>query len=463
MKKISLSIMFLLIGFSIYSLDLEGNSSENNNKGEAFLSLSVEEAIDLALRNNTNLQNGVLDVKAKAFAKNSSWNVYLPSLNANVGLSRSNSPLGITNPKATTEEEQRWMMNMGVSLNFLLTPSSFRQMYQAFIDYDSQKLSFEKLQKQMKRDVSKMYYKILALEQSIENLKMQIENATSRYNQTLTNYRNGLTDDLKVLQAEVALENLKPSLGTLQLNYDISLMSFRNLLGLPLEEPIKLTSFLETVYINLDEKTLINAVSSTLEMKELSLGIKSLENQRKTQVDALFPSFSLGYSWSPSTKGSSAGGIIYPFTNGSFDNIDWGAGSLTLGLSWNIDSLLPWSSAGVSRHTIKIEEQKLRNTYSQSIKDSVFDLKSQVTKLKVYASTIEATKSALNLAQKSYAATDRAYRAGREELLTVSDAALQVDQAEMDLLNAQIDYIDTILDLEYTMGGSLEPYYLLPI
>lgn len=442
------------------SLEKEVNEViENFYEEEPLLPLSIEESINLALKNNINLQNGMLDVKAKSFAKNSSWNVYLPSLSANVGFTRSNSALTVPSINATTEEEKRWMMNMGLNLNFILTPSSFRQMYQAFLDYDSQKLTFEKLQRQIKRDVSKMYYKILALEQSIDNLKLQIENADSRYKQTLTNYRNGLTDDLKVLQAEVTLENLKPNLDTLQLNYDISIMNLKNLLGIPLEQPLQLTSQMETIYIDLDERSLVNAVSSTLDMREIALGIKSLNNGRKAQVDALFPSFSLGYTWAPATKGSSSG-IIYPFTSGSFDNVDWGAGALTLGLTWNIDSLLPWSSSGVDRYTSKIEEQKLRNTYSQSIKDSIFDLKSQVTKLQVYASTIEARKSALNLAQRSYTATDRAYQAGREELLNVADAALQVNQAEIDLLNAQIDYIETVLDIEYTMGSNLESYYI---
>jgi outer membrane protein len=74
--------------------------------------------------------------------------------------------------------------------------------------------------------------------------------------------------------------------------------------------------------------------------------------------------------------------------------------------------------------------------------------------------TLAAGKSSLELAQKSLAAEQRKYELGAETNFFVLDSQTKLAQSELDLLQTQINYQIARATVDHAMGNLLEPYHV---
>jgi outer membrane protein len=73
---------------------------------------------------------------------------------------------------------------------------------------------------------------------------------------------------------------------------------------------------------------------------------------------------------------------------------------------------------------------------------------------------LDAGRLSLDLAQKALAADQRKYDLGAETNFFVLDSQTKLAQAELDLLQTQINYQIALATLEHATGGLLEPYHV---
>ena len=108
-------------------------------------------------------------------------------------------------------------------------------------------------------------------------------------------------------------------------------------------------------------------------------------------------------------------------------------------------------SALVTRHRDLYSEQQVREQITLDVNNSVHQL--EVAKL-----TLEAGKTALDLAEKTLLADQRKYELGSETIFFLLDSQTRVATARANLLQAQIDYQNAISAVDYATGSLLGAY-----
>ena len=108
-------------------------------------------------------------------------------------------------------------------------------------------------------------------------------------------------------------------------------------------------------------------------------------------------------------------------------------------------------SALVARHRDLYSQQQVREQIT-------FDVNNSVHQLEEAKLTLEAGKTALDLAEKTLSADQRKYELGSETIFFLLDSQTRVANARASLLQAQIDYQNAVSAVDYATGSLLDAY-----
>ena len=443
--------------------------------GEELKHLSPDQAVDLAIKNNLDLETARIGLDIKKRKTDLVWNQFLPNLGVSGSLSRDNwatsassivavpgtgTPMivqgvsGRLNPDIFATDSinlPQWhvsgMFNATLTFSFALI-EGIRQFK---LDYQAGLITFEKAKLQVEQNVRKMYNNILLLEANDALLQENYNNAQRQADMAEANYKAGLAPRLTWLQAQVAVENLKPTINDLENSLSSLKGNFALFLGLSYDTPFELESLDSgTSYIPQDVADLISkAASGKPDIQELQASIITLQSQRKALALQQYTPY-LTFGWTLSSMFNPA---LDPFKESWFNGDSWnkgGAFSITLGMSLN--SLFPFTKEGQNLKDLDAGIRIQNITLAQQVRSTELEIVTKVNSLEKTRTTAAAQQSAVDLAQQSYNLTEEAYRGGLQDFLSVQSAALALEQAKLQLLTQQFNYLNDLIDLEYSIG-----------
>ena len=420
-----------------------------NTYGE-IVSLTVDEAAEMAVENNLSLKSSAVDVRTKARTRDTAWNVFLPSINASADLSHSRTLLSDPTPSPMAPEayDPAWSLTSTLSMTLPLNIAAGTGIKQTIIDYEAGDLTYRDAKKKLVRDVRKQFYNMIALAANIDLKKVNIEIAEKRYEQSRENYNNGLISELEMLQSQVTVENMKPELNALNTRFENGLMNFKFLLGIPLDTEIFLMGDLNNIrFYDLNKDSLIDSYSAgRMDIMQLNKSIESLRNSKKASAQLnRTPSVSLYSTW--------RNPVSDPFEGESWESGSW-IDSMTFGvqLSMPLDDFIPNSSTDVSLKEMDDSIEKLELQRQQLYEAASMEITNLVMNLENSYRTIETYELNVDLAQKSFDLTTEAYNLGTRELLDVETAQESLLTASQSVLFEKINYISNLLDLQYAIN-----------
>lgn len=281
--------------------------------------LSLKQAQEYALRNNTNAKNAVIDLE---LAKKKIWEttaIGLPQLNAQANyqhlfkvpeLSLGGSTFLTTdltpgtpltsddilnnrvymgfNPSEPIQLGVKDNLTLDITVSQLIFSGEYLVGLQAAkVFYMMSDQSKVKTETDLKESVSNTYSLVLVLEQSKSTLAKSLENLNTTLLEMREMYKQGFIENTDVDQIELTTLNLTNSLNSLnrQVNATQDLLKFQ--LGMPFEHKIVLTDKLESIAgdINLESTLAIgfdlnqNINYQIMETQE-KLGILSLKREK---------------------------------------------------------------------------------------------------------------------------------------------------------------------------------------
>lgn len=453
MKKIA---GIILIGFTATALSF----------AQEVVKLSIDDAVDYAIKNSRTLKSKDIDLELKERASKNAWNVFLPSVTASGTMKRSSeiSPqYAAAGLNDYPDEESRWDVIGALSASWNFTPAYIAQIKISKAQYEAGKISWEQNLRETTTNIKKMYYGLILQQESLKIKKTSLENTRQRMNQAATNFKNGSIPELQYLKAQVDYENSKPEVDTAEqsLNQQIDLFEF--MIGMPVGTPIELTSTIEPLYIDVTAEELLEKYSDN------DLQIQALEKNKlaaklgisASDLATWIPTLSLSYGWQPmyvngSTMGLPANAKAFGFASDVGSDEKWyNSGSLSLTLAWNITNMLPWSS---NRQKVKDYKQQLvqLDLSLETLKENQkVQVRKAVDTLNQAREQIDSMARNVTLAQKAYDMTVRSYRNGTTERLDLRDTESSLDQAKLGLVNQKFQYISALMDLENTLNTNL--------
>ena len=477
MKRKVKKLMFFMV-LSIFSFGLMAQDFQAESQKPQKLILTVEDATNYAVKNSRTLKVSAIDVEIAKLKKDNAWNVFLPNVQVSGTMSRSNEvsntsaammegmmemlmPLYMEHPKllagmtdssseaSEPTESDHWKAIGNVSVSWNFSFALFEAYRTTVSNYESGLISHEQSVKQTERDVKKMFYAMLLMQ---ENLKLQqemLENAKMRMDQALISYKNGQVPELSYLQAQVTYENKRPTVLEMEQSVAQQKNTFGFLLGLPYGTELELVGNIEPNFIDVNTSDLIDKyLTNRLDVQSLYKNVELVSHGLKaSKLQTFTPALALSWGYQPVVMDISKS---WTASDNTMDN-----GSFSVTLAWNLTNMLPFSSNMVSLRETQKNLEKLEISVSTVLQSGEMEITSLVDKLKKCESSISAMEYNVELAEKAYNMTYEAYRVGTTELLDVRDAESQLSQAKLGLLNEKYTYLTTLLDLEYAINAKL--------
>ncbi len=423
------------------------------------LVLNVDQAVEKALANNLDLKSEKLNLQIKKRAKDTFWNVFLPTTTASASLYRSNEePKGFSIPGVFEEPAPpRWEVSFSLNATLTLTSQLYFGIKKTFLDYDEGLISLETAQKQLALDVRKAFYNLILLQENMKLMRQNIETAGRRYEQARINYENGLVSEYDMLSAQVALENLKPSLKDMEIGYESALSSFKQLLGIDRKTELQIEGSIKGGTPSdqpKDAEALIRGhVDNRMDIRALKASVKTLENLERITFTGFFPSVTLNYLMDPTFLGD-------PFGDPWFADVsnDWEqrAGGFSVTISVSLDSLIPSSQSQIKLADSRDAVKQAAIGLARARQGAEIEIETLISRLEKSIESIETLELNVKLAERAYNLAEEAYNAGSRELLEVQNADLELNKARLEVLKEEYNYTIGLLDLEYAINAKLD-------
>lgn len=407
-------------------------------------SLSLEEAIELGLKNNRQLKLAITDYAISDENVSQAKIAKVPR----IGLAMGYNYIG--NPKLY---EGFYQSNIEVDY---YNHQSFANIVTTLPVYSGgaikSKIEQQKLINEIQQSVVKMteaeirlaiiqqYFTLEKLYRQIEVTKQNIENTDIRINQLKSRVENGQNLKSDLLRTELQQSNFKVSV--FRNTNDIELVSnyLDILIGLPTSTVLKpqlSNSLLPSEEINL-QKSLQEAYINRMEIKQAELGVKVSESSLSI----------INSSFRPNVNANLILNSEYPAQWPNYINIVnyWAVG---ISLNWDISSF----------YNLKhiVQGNKLQIAKSNIVLDATKDkiereVKTAYVRFAESKKNVATYKKDVELSLSNYKIVRSRYDNDFALITDMVDAELKLNEAKISLVNANLDLIIQYYSLQYAMG-----------
>ena len=420
------------------------------------LELNLDACIELAIKNNENLKNSVLEQNISKAISKEYLSIGLPQVSIDGGLNYNyqiqKSLIDISNfmpavPKGTEQEVQFGQTYDG-RFDFNINQMIFNGSY--FVGLAASK-ELEKLSNKLTQrteidiyeSVSKAYYTVLITKSRIQMVYSNIERLLTLLEESKQLYDNGFIEKLDIDRITVSYNNLQSEKIKTDRLYDLSLFVLKFQIGIPLTQELKLIGnlnedILENFDFNLSEFDYNKRIEYSILKTDRNLKSYDLKNNRSQYLPQIYVNYNYGLNTSASS---------YDLF---FDSYRWkNFGSVGLKLVVPIfDGFLKRSKINQSKYKIEqIDNQLsfLERSIDLQINQSVVDYSNS-------KESLEITSKNLYLALSIYNASEKKYKEGVGSNLEVLNANAGLKQAQNNYYNAVYEVIISKINLEKTLG-----------
>jgi outer membrane protein TolC len=338
-----------------------------------------------------------------------------------------------------------------------LNPALKNQLDSHGLNYSIQQVSYQQAISEVERNVTKLFYYLLAEKTNLELQEKNIALAEKQYGKALVNFESGYASEIEVLSAQLSVEQLRPSLQQSENAYEGQLLAFKVLLGLPLDAEVAAEGELPDVELSTSVNDLKKNIETTYSMDLMRLNREAMQNSMALQkkVD-LMPSLILSGKYTINTAGR---GNTISMTTGLLSSvtIPWSdSASYTVSVSIPLDGHIPGSRTQVSLAKIEDNLAKLELNRQQTKVQLEQSIITQVNTLQNLKDQMQVAKANLELAQRVYQMYLTQYEAGYTDNLTVEDAQQDVFSVEQQIVYLHYQYASALVDLAYDLQIDIE-------
>ena len=432
--------------------------------------LSVQQAVDYAMKNTTQVKNALLDVKVQEQVNKQITASAYPQVNASAGfthypniavqsLPNFISPAtyqvlvdeGVKNGAGNTiafpaagfgtiqaQFGVPWTANAGVDVSQLLFDGQvFVGLMARGAVLDFYKKTAEVTQEQIKANVMKIYYQLVVGKSQLASLDANIARFEKLLNDTREIYKNGFAEKLDVDKVMVQLNNIKTEKEKVVNALNAGNSGLKFLMGMPQKEILTLSDTLSEAAVKDD---ILNATYDYKDRKEfqlLSVAEKlGTYNIRRYKLSKL-PTVAAFGSYSKNAQRSA-----FNF----FNNDEWFTTSV-VGLKITMPLFDGFKKNALIQQS-RYELQKTQNNIAQLKLNIDYDVEQSRIKMTTALLTMDNQKKNTELAEKVYNTTKLKYEQGlgsNQEIYT-AQTELKVAQTNYysslyDAITAKIDWL----------------------
>ncbi|MCS7053903.1 MAG: TolC family protein [Ignavibacterium sp.] len=440
--------------------------------------ITINDAINLALNNNTDIKVALLNVQKADAAVDEAFGYALPTVDFSANFSHfiekprmpfpdfaallRNATYAILFDENIIPRDNRKFLPIETKLqsfaqtnNFqtqiqvtqtLFSSTVFRGIGASQIYYNLSKAELNNQISKTVLSVQNAFYGALLLKKISEITEASFINANENLKNVESLFKQGLVSEFDLLQAQVAVENIRPVLLQMKNNFKNALDGLKLLIGFPQTEDIDIVGEFE--YKSEELPTESDLITEALQS---NFGIKSLE--LKKQVDKEFIQLDISEYW-PNLY--AFGNYTYSGSSDQWKFQTYSQMTVGVGLSINL-----WkgnrTKNRVEQATITYKQtEEMLNQYKNFL---VTQVRSKLNELNRIKSLIEVQSKNVNVAERAYEISKIRYKEGTGSQLEIQNADLALKQARTNYIQSIHSYMINKFELEQILGKT-NPSYL---
>lgn len=419
-------------------------------------SLSLDECLQMALSNNENLKNSILEENVSKMTSREYLSVGFPQIQFETGLKYNfeiqKSLIDISKfmpgvPEGTEQEVsfgQKYDGIMDLGINQMIFNGSY------FVGLAASKALIELSEKQTVRtkvdiieSVNKAYYVVLNTKERLSLVNSNLDRIESLLNDTEILYENGFVEKLDIDRIKVSFNNLNAEKIKAERLYDLSLSVLKFQIGFPVNDKLSVKGSIEDVILSVNEYDIQSFdYSDRIEHSILNTNkrLKSydLKNNRSQFLPQIYANLSYGYNTSSSE-------YDLFFNSNRWKNYG------TVGLQVIVpifDGFNKRSKINRSKIVVQQVENQIKfleRSIDLQINQNYIELKNAIESLNI-------SKDNLVLANEVYNVSEKKYKEGVGSNLEVLDSNNALKTAQTNYYNAYYQAIISKINLEKTLG-----------
>ena len=415
--------------------------------GQAELSLSLDQALDMALQKNTTMLNAALDIDYAETQVNELKAQGLPQVSGSADFSHTfkiptqiipGDFVGQPGTMIATQFGVPFNVNVGVGASQLLFDGTFFLGLKAASEFvNISKLSASASEIDIKEGVTKAYYMALISQQNIGQLSASLANIKKLQSETEQLYKAGFAEKLDVDRLTLSVSNLEININKLQNQAKLAKQLLLNTIGVDVNQELTLTSKIPGEPTS-DSYAAVNRIEIKLIDQQQELNQLNLKRYKM----GYFPSIYGNFSYGSSTFAS----------DGKFGELgdDWyGNGRYAVSLNVPIFDGL-YKKAKMDQ--AKIDFKKTENTKQQALLGMNLQVGQAKTNYLNALKTIELQKKSQDLAESIFNTTKIKFKEGIGSSFEMINAESELTQANTNYLIALYELNVARIDLNKALG-----------
>ncbi len=424
-------------------------------EAQSKMTLTLEEAVDIALSDNPTIKIAELEVERYDYVRKATMGALLPQVSVDGTLNQTLQSQSMARGFSFGGDQYTTITAAGNVSLALYAPTVYRTLKMNSKEAESAVESARSSRIELVAAVKNSFYSVMLAQRSLEVLLESSETSKQTVDETQVKFDNGLSAEYDLLTAQVQYSNLQPTIIATRSSIDIAKDLLKMYLSLPLDVDIEVTGNLDNLHdiVMNSSANLSRDISGNSSIRSLALSEEILSQQLRINNASRLPTLSaygtINYTGNNMDSFSLDGSDT---TTTSSNSYFWQTPS-SVGLSLSIPIFSGFTRTATSRQIEnQIDQLELQRRYTE---DSVnVSLATAISDINSAREQLFAQKQTVEQAIKAYDISNTRYTAGAGTILELNTARLTMTQAELnfsqaiyDLLVAKAEY-DRIIGLE---------------
>jgi outer membrane protein len=424
--KNALAFMTVLI---LLTVSAPGNAQ---NAGD---SLSLRDAVELALKANLGIKRSQEEINAAEAVRHASMTKFLPTLSSTYNYIHRNeertSPSLLSGKDIVTSPLEQYTFTTTLTQPIFTGFALINEYKLSELGLDRAEVTAKLTRQDVILDAKNAYFAVLKNQKLVEVAQQTVTSIASQKEVSENFYKVGLSPLNDLLQSQVQLANSQQQLTTAQNNLEVARTRFNTILRRPVNAAVLLVD--EVNYMTFEGKLddcLLQAQKNRLEIQVAELDIGIAEKQVKLSEKDYLPSINLTGAYARTGDDWEAHG-----GEGISDAAGWNVQATA---TWD---LWQWGRTGYGRKEklARLAQSKYKKT---EITDNIsLEVKSAYLRTKEAEQNIVTIEKAVEQAQENLRITEEQYK---EQVVTQTDVLI----AQTLLTQTQTNYYNALYDFK---------------
>ena len=439
MKKLGLFLGFIALAMTAVAQNTE----------QAALTLTVEQALDIALSESPTIKVAEQEIEIKRFAKQETYASLYPRFDATAQYQRviekQTMSMDFGGQTQTIKVGSDNSFNGGLSASLPVINAPLWESLK--VSVADVMLSIEKArssQIDMIEQVSKAYFSVLLAKESLVVYQRVYDNAVENNKNIKKRYDVGSVSEYDYISSNVSVQNAVPNLVEAQNSVVLALWQLKALLGIDLKKNIDVAGSLTDYEAQMNYAHTIDQLdlSNNSSLKQLDIQEGMLESALKISKLANVPTLSVNAAYLYTALGNDG----KFFQGKAWNPYSYAGVQLNIPIFAGLQRRAAIKQASLNLSSLQLQRENAERQLQVAIVQSLNNMQTNVKKFSAAAATVGQAKRGYEIAVKRY-------EVGRGTLVDIDNSQLQLTQAELGRNSAVYNFLVSKIALDKILGN----------